>query len=149
MDGVVGFSGGGSLGAFLDFQVGSLGFVFSNHFCATLGNPFFLWEVSLWEALFVVSQRWSPFPTALEGMDPCAKEEGQEEAEAKTGWPIWGEKNKWMEWVHLVEMFGLDWSGDLNGSFWSQMGKVPPRLIRGVGALQKWSDFPVNSRTSP
>ena len=28
------------------------------------GNPLLIWGVGLWEALFVVSQKWS-FPTAL------------------------------------------------------------------------------------
>ena len=29
------------------------------------GYPLFIWGVGLWEALFVVSQKWIPFPTAL------------------------------------------------------------------------------------
>ena len=38
---------------------------FSNHFCDTFGNPLFKWRGSLWGTLFVVSQKWIPFPTAL------------------------------------------------------------------------------------
>ena len=33
--------------------------------CVIQRNPLFVWGASLWEALFVVSQRWS-FPTSLE-----------------------------------------------------------------------------------
>ena len=40
---------------------------FSNHFCDTFGNPPVYKENSPWEALCVVSQKWS-FPTALDKM---------------------------------------------------------------------------------
>ena len=34
-----------------------------NHFCDTRESPPFFWGVGLWEALFVVSRQWIPFPT--------------------------------------------------------------------------------------
>ena len=42
---------------------------FISHFCDTSLNPLFIWGLSLWEALFVVSQKWIPFPTALRSFD--------------------------------------------------------------------------------
>ena len=39
------------------------------------GNPLFLWGVGLWEALFVVSQKWS-FPTALTPSDGLSMNPG-------------------------------------------------------------------------
>ena len=39
----------------------------SNHFCDARESPLYMGGVSLWEALFVVSQKWS-FPTGLVGI---------------------------------------------------------------------------------